>query len=157
EEVPVNGNGTYDTSEGFVANVPGTWRWVVTYSGDDNNNPVGPLDELVDVAEQGPSLTTTPGPGTTVPLGPEPEPVTLTDTALLDCLNSPATGTLVFMLEFNDGTTTTTVYTNNVTVDGNRIYTTSEGDHPGGFTLPDSGRVTGVYQWNVSYISGDLN
>src|SRR4029077_21138535 len=30
----VNGNGTYHTTVGFVANTTGTWHWVATYSGD---------------------------------------------------------------------------------------------------------------------------
>jgi hypothetical protein len=34
----VNGNATYSTGNTtFVASAPGTWRWLVTYSGDDNN------------------------------------------------------------------------------------------------------------------------
>jgi len=34
----VNGNGTYNTSPGFVSNASGTWRWTASYSGDANNN-----------------------------------------------------------------------------------------------------------------------
>jgi uncharacterized repeat protein (TIGR01451 family) len=51
ETVPVNGNGTYHTNVGFVANATGTWHWVVTYDGDPNNNTVdsGPLDEPVTI------------------------------------------------------------------------------------------------------------
>jgi len=37
--VDVNGNGNYD-SGAFTANVAGTYRWVATYSGDDNNAAV---------------------------------------------------------------------------------------------------------------------
>lgn len=36
--VTVNGNGTYNTSSGFVSNATGTWCWTATYSGDANNN-----------------------------------------------------------------------------------------------------------------------
>ncbi|MFD7153254.1 hypothetical protein ACFV9C_01560 [Kribbella sp. NPDC059898] len=40
QTVTVNGNGTYSTSNtAFVASTLGTWRWLVTYSGDANNNP----------------------------------------------------------------------------------------------------------------------
>lgn len=38
ETVDVNGNGTYSTSNTtFHATAEGTWRWMSTYSGDDNN------------------------------------------------------------------------------------------------------------------------
>ncbi|WP_427887348.1 prealbumin-like fold domain-containing protein [Kribbella sp. GL6] len=40
QTVTVSGNGTYSTSNAaFVASTLGTWRWLVTYSGDGNNNP----------------------------------------------------------------------------------------------------------------------
>jgi hypothetical protein len=36
--VSVNGNGTYSTTNtSFIASAEGTWRWLVTYSGDANN------------------------------------------------------------------------------------------------------------------------
>jgi hypothetical protein len=39
QTVTVNGNGTYSTTNtSFVASTLGTWRWLVTYSGDGNNN-----------------------------------------------------------------------------------------------------------------------
>jgi hypothetical protein len=38
EVVMVNGNGTYSTPNGFVPAAGGTYQWVVTYSGDSNNN-----------------------------------------------------------------------------------------------------------------------
>jgi len=35
----VSGNGTYPTTNStFVASTAGTWRWLVVYSGDANNN-----------------------------------------------------------------------------------------------------------------------
>jgi N-acetylneuraminic acid mutarotase len=37
--VPVNGNGSYNTSSGFLINRAGTWRWTASYSGDGTNNP----------------------------------------------------------------------------------------------------------------------
>ena len=33
------GSGTFPTQAGFRVNAPGTYRWVVSYSGDDFNNP----------------------------------------------------------------------------------------------------------------------
>ena len=38
QSVPVSGSGTYSTTNGtFIASDSGTWRWKVTYSGDENN------------------------------------------------------------------------------------------------------------------------
>jgi hypothetical protein len=38
ETVTVTGNGTYGTSNSkFIASAVGTWKWLVSYSGDDNN------------------------------------------------------------------------------------------------------------------------
>ena len=39
EEVSVSGNGSYSTSEGFVATQVGTYNWTADYSGDANNSP----------------------------------------------------------------------------------------------------------------------
>ncbi len=39
QTVDVNGNGTYSTTNStFLATAEGTWRWLVTYSGDGNND-----------------------------------------------------------------------------------------------------------------------
>ena len=40
ETVTVNGNGTYSTPNGYLPTSAGTYQWVVTYSGDSNNNSV---------------------------------------------------------------------------------------------------------------------
>jgi len=37
ETVPVNGNGTYLTPKGYLPSAAGTYEWVASYSGDDNN------------------------------------------------------------------------------------------------------------------------
>ena len=37
--IAVNDNGTYDSAS-FTPSQPGTYRWVATYSGDTNNNPI---------------------------------------------------------------------------------------------------------------------
>src|SRR5262249_36815646 len=54
ETVAVNGNGSYHTTGGFVANGMGVCHWVATYNGDANNSPAssGPLDEPVTVPPQ---------------------------------------------------------------------------------------------------------
>jgi hypothetical protein len=50
ETVPVNGNGAYTTPSGYLPATPGTYEWVVSYSGDANNNHAGtsgsPLPEI---------------------------------------------------------------------------------------------------------------
>ena len=43
ETVNANGDGTYTTLTGYTLPTPartGTYQWVVSYSGDGNNNPV---------------------------------------------------------------------------------------------------------------------
>jgi hypothetical protein len=91
-----------------------------------------------------PTVSTTPTPAT-VPLGTTS--VTLTDTALLANGFRP-TGTITFRLVAPGGGT---VDTETVAVNGNGMYTT-----PTGFTLPNTGTVTGTYQWNATY-TGDTN
>jgi hypothetical protein len=51
QTIPVSGNGTVSTSDGPVANVAGTWQWVVSYSGDAHNSPASSIctDEPVTV------------------------------------------------------------------------------------------------------------
>jgi hypothetical protein len=40
QTVNVSGNGKYDTTNtSFVSTDAGTWRWLVSYSGDSSNNP----------------------------------------------------------------------------------------------------------------------
>jgi uncharacterized repeat protein (TIGR01451 family) len=73
---------------------------------------------------------------------------TLKDSATLAGGSNP-TGSIVFTLFYNGGTTP--VDTETVGVTGNRTYTT-----PTGYTLPTSGTVTGIYQWDATY-SGDNN
>jgi len=60
--VEVHGNGPYD-SPTFTPVAPGTYRWRVTYSGDDNNAGVGPTacdiaSETVTVDRAHPEMTT---------------------------------------------------------------------------------------------------
>jgi hypothetical protein len=72
--VPVNGNGQYQSGP-FTPTTAGTYRWQATYSGDANNNPVGPTacgdpaETVVVTAAPGPTtptLTTTASPGVAV-------------------------------------------------------------------------------------------
>jgi hypothetical protein len=90
-----------------------------------------------------PSLTTTPS-TTSVTIGPSP--TTFNDTALLSGGDSP-TGTITFTLYHG----ATLVDTETASVSGNSSYTT-----PTGYTLPSTGTVSGIYQWDATY-NGDGN
>jgi uncharacterized repeat protein (TIGR01451 family) len=149
-EVMVNGSGTYDTSMGtnpggFLPTVPGTYQWVASYSGDDNNHPIASLpgDEPQMVDPAAPTITTRAGP--TVTLG---DTLPLTDEAMLAGGVNPG-GMITFTLTGPSGGV---VYTTIVTVNGNGTYDTTEGTNPGGFHPT----VAGTYQWVASY-SGDDN
>jgi hypothetical protein len=152
ETATVSGNGTYTTPTGYTlpttGTVTGTYQWDASYSGDTNNLPasdVGATDEQVPVSPVTPAIATTPSP-TSATLGTTT--VTLLDSAVLSGGYFP-TGTITFSLVAPGGGT---VDTETVTVDGNGTYTT-----PTGYTLPTTGTVTGTYQWNASYTSGNGN
>jgi hypothetical protein len=153
ETVTVNGDGTYTTPTGYTlpttAAVTGTYQWNASYtSGNGNNNDasdVDATDEQVPVSPASPAIATTPSP-TSATLGTTT--VTLLDSAVLSGGYFP-TGTITFSLVAPGGAT---VDTETVTVDGNGTYTT-----PTGYTLPTTGTVTGTYQWNASYASGNGN
>ena len=152
ETVTVSGNGTYTTPTGYTLPatgvVTGTYQWVVSYSGDPNNNPAisNKGDEPVAVALASPTISTTSNP-TDVTLDGSGSP-TLKDSATLAGAYN-ATGTITFNLYAPDGTTV--VDTEAVTVSGDGEYNT-----PTGNTLPTSGTVAGAYEWVASY-SGDGN
>ena len=62
--VAVSGNGSYRSSPSFRPATAGTYRWVDTYSGDENNKPAGPtacgvISETVVVGRAHPALSTT--------------------------------------------------------------------------------------------------
>jgi uncharacterized repeat protein (TIGR01451 family) len=103
----VNGNGTYPTTMGFVANATGTWHWVATYNGDSNNKSVssGPLVEPVTVSEEADLVLTKVADQTQVMFG-QNVTYTLTvhnlgpDTATNVFLNDPFPAGLVFVSAF---------------------------------------------------------
>jgi titin len=51
ETAPVSGPGTYPTPTGAVPGQAGIYHWLVRYSGDVNDYPVGPLPPLTDAEE----------------------------------------------------------------------------------------------------------
>jgi hypothetical protein len=150
ESVTVSGNGTYTTPAGYTlpttGTETGTYQWDVSYNGNTNNNPASENNnaaEQVVVSKAGPTVVATPNP-TTVTLGTTA--TTLKDSAVLSG-GYNQTGSITFTLNLGS----TVLDTETVTVSGNGTYTT-----PTGYTLPNTGTVTGTYQWNVSY-NGDTN
>ena len=86
EIVSVNGNGTYTTPVGYTlpttGTVIGTYQWVVSYSGDGNNNSVVSVmgNEPVMVNPASPTVVTTTNPTSVTLNGGSP---ILTDSATL--------------------------------------------------------------------------
>jgi hypothetical protein len=151
ETVTVNGDETYTTPKGYTVptsgTVAGTYQWDVSYSGDDNNQPVSDVDdhaEQVNVSSASPTVTTTASAGVTLADAGAP---TLSDSAVLAGGFDP-TGSITFTLTGPGGAT---VDTETATVNGNGTYST-----PTGYKLPTSGTVAGTYSWVATY-NGDGN
>jgi hypothetical protein len=138
-----SGNGTYTTSPGLAASIPGTWSWIAAYSGDANNRPVSDSCTSEEVTvKTAPSLSTTPSAGGKVGV------VSLNDSATLSGGDLP-TGSITFDLYSPSAPncTGTPAYTDTVSVSGDGTYNTAN-------TAPAS--VTGTWNWTASY-SGDSN
>jgi hypothetical protein len=140
EMTPVNGNGSYSTPNGFVPTATGTYLWVATYSGDNNNS--GATDngenESEVVTPASPAINTTAGGAVIIGSAAK-----LTDTAVLSGGYFP-TGTITFTLTGPGGTT---LDTETVTVNGDDTYSTPNGYLP---------TTAGTYLWSAVY-SGDDN
>ncbi len=153
--VAVVGNGDYQSAP-FIPTEAGTYRWVVTYSGDANNAGAGPTacdeeDETVVVERAQPSLSSTAS-GVATRTGPRGGRITrmlgtIYDTAHLSG-GVDATGTISFSLYGPDdeNCSRTPVFTDTVPVSGNGDYPSASFSPPG----------AGTYRWVVSY-SGDSN
>ena len=150
ETVTVNGNGVYSTPTGYTLHSPGivsgTYQWDATYSGDTNNNPSSDSNAANErlVVNASPTIVTNAS-QSAVTLGSAA--VTLKDSATL-AGGTGETGSITFVLY---GPANTALDTETVTVSGNGVYSTTVG-----FTLPSTGKVTGTYEWAVSY-GGDPN
>src|SRR5262249_49262573 len=131
----------------------GTYQWNASFTASDGNNvnagENGVDAERVTVSGSvSPSITTIPGGTVTIGCG-----TNLTDAAILWGGSNPG-GTITFYL-FAPGVTPNGTYSNNVysdtvTVSGAGTYTTSMGNHSGGYAP----MAPGTYQWVVVY-SGD--
>src|SRR5579859_3919652 len=139
ETAAVNGNGTYATVTGYIANAAGTWHWQAVYSGDKSNKGVSSTrdSEPVVVSMADPTIGTTPNPRSAL-VGD-----TLNDTATLGGGYHP-TGAITFTL-YNPSDAA--VHTESITVSGNGDYSTSAGHIAG---------VDGTWHWKAEY-SGDAN
>ncbi|MBS0263260.1 MAG: hypothetical protein JSS02_15055 [Planctomycetes bacterium] len=152
ETVPVNGDGSY-TAKGYslkAGDLPGTYQWNTSYSGDtynaavtDNDNPGEQFKAFKPLHVNANTAINTVAGGSIILGSGTP----LTDTAVLSNGNNP-TGTITFTLQDPNGSI---VDTETVTVNGNGTYST-----PDGFVLPSVGALPGIYRWNATY-SGDAN
>jgi hypothetical protein len=143
--VPVTANGAIDSAH-FTTTTPGVFRWVVSYSGDTNNNPAGPTScsdpaESVTVEKFTPFLGTAASPAVAVGGA-------IHDTATLNGFGPP-TGTIDFRLTGPDDLFCAgpPVFTTSVTV------TAGSGSYP---SPPFTPTLPGTYRWQASY-SGDAD
>ena len=142
--VDVSGNGDYNSGD-FTPTTAGSYYWVASYSGDDNNDAstgtCGDEGETSTIAKQPTSISTD---ASSAAFG---DPVS--DVATLSGATADAGGTITFSLYGPSDTPDCSgkpVYTNTVDVSGPGNY------NSGDFT-PDT---AGSYYWVASY-SGDVN
>lgn len=137
------------TSDGFTPTATGTYRWVVTYSGDDNNDgAVGecgdPL-ETVEVALGSPTIVTEASASVPVGVGQ------LSDAAVVNGRVAPQVGATVSFRLYGPGDTTCSAAP--VFEDLDVAYPVGGGTIRSGTYTPT---VAGTYRWVASY-SGDAN
>jgi hypothetical protein len=147
--VTVKGVGTYTTATvtgtkpgGYLPSGTGTltgsYQWVVSYSGDNNNNAVSVTTGTENVNAVTPKISVSAS--NTVLIGSS-----LTASATLSGAYNPG-GSILFTLAAPDGSI---VHSETIAVTANTTYQT-KGYTPPAATLP------GTYQWTASY-SGDGN
>ncbi len=142
--VEVDGNGAY-TSEPFTPDAAGTYRWVVSYSGDENNHPAAPTacgidSETVVLEPAHPHLSTVASGA--VDLGhPISDAATLTGGA-------HPTGRITFRAygPHRRSCSGPPAHTSTVAVSGNDTYR----------SRPFTPGAAGIYRWVATY-SGDGN
>ncbi|MEO8486700.1 MAG: hypothetical protein ABI585_10220, partial [Betaproteobacteria bacterium] len=146
--VTVNGNGSYVSTPAYAPTAIGTYRWIASYSGDGNNNPIaglcGDANESVVVSQATPAIVTIASVGGVIG-------ISVTDNATLSGGFSP-TGNIVFQLFGPSATVVCNagnlVFTSSpIAVSGNGSYGPSNAFAP---------TVAGTYRWIATY-SGDPN
>ena len=141
--VAVNGNGTYGPVS-FAAQDVGTYKWIASYSGDADNNPVagacGDPGETDTTIKASPTISTVASAAITIG-------GSVSDTATLAGGFNP-TGTITFKLYGPNDTSCANpaVFTTTKPVNGNGSYTSAT------FTPT----LVGTYRWIASY-GGDAN
>ena len=140
--VTVNGNGPY-SSEPFTPTAAGTFRWVVRYSGDENNRPVGPTDcnEPLESSVVSPARPTI----FTVASGAVPVGEPISDLATLSGGAAPR-GTITFRVYGPDDDDCTAP-----AADSSTVSVSGDGDYPSDPFVADE---PGTYRWIAAY-SGD--
>jgi uncharacterized repeat protein (TIGR01451 family) len=131
------------TSDPYTTTAAGTYRWVASYGGDVNNNPVAgncnDANESVVVTKDSPAIST--DASASVVVGG-----LIWDVATLSDGFNP-TGTITFHLYGpDDASCATSIFTDTATVLGNGQYTSDS------FTTA----AAGTYRWVASY-GGDAN
>ena len=146
----VAGAGNYSTPSSFSPTQAGTYRWIATYNGDNNNGSVstscGDSGETVTISKVTPGLTTTASNGAAV-AGID----SISDTAHLTGGLNPS-GTITFSAFGPNDTNCSNApaFQTTVSVNGNANYASTAG---GSTFVPSTG---GTYRWIASY-SGDTH
>lgn len=140
----VSGNGDY-TSDAFTPSAVGTYKWVVSYSGDANNSPASSACgvEVLTVNLNQPDLATAPW-------------VIPQDYATLsDLLPTASFGDLEFELFNNADCTGDPVFSQTVDVNGDGTYSTTNSGDPtdDGFSII----ADGTFYWVVTYTGDAAN
>ena len=145
--VAINADGTA-TSAAFTPTGPGTHRWIATYNGDANNNPVSGLcndtneSVTVTVARANPTITTFASP-TTELKGASSDTATVAGR-----VNAVAGATVTFNLYGNGDTTcgSTPIFTSTVAINADGTATSAAFTPTG----------PGTHRWIATY-NGDAN
>ncbi len=140
ETATASGNGSYSTPNGYLPTAAGTYQWMISYSGDSNNNGISSAKGSTPVTVSAATPTLSGTAGGTVVAGSGAK---MTNSVTLSG-GYNETGTITFTL-YNSSNTV--VNTETVTVNGNGTYSTPNGYLP---------TTAGTYQWVVTY-SGDSN
>ncbi len=142
-QVPVSGNGTYDSAN-FTPTSVGTYYWTASYSGDANNSPsaaaCGDAGESTVVKKARPSMTTQLS-DSSITVGGSAHDATILNGATADA----------------GGTVTYSVYSDNACTQNRRDAGTKTVTNS---SVPDSDTLrflsTGTFYWQAAY-SGDDN